>query len=78
MPLGRDVDVETIAMPRMGAQIEDSCSPDKVCIIKISNAAGKYAMRSPRGDVFVVPKAEAFEFPSTEAQRRQKELERRG
>jgi len=35
-------------------------------------------MRSPKGDILVVPKAQASEFPSTEAPRRQKELERRG
>ena len=34
-------------------------------------------MRSPKGDILVVPEAQASEFPSTEAPRRQKELEQR-
>ena len=78
MPLGRDVDVESIAMPRWGHKSKTPAAPIKYVLIKITNAAGKYAMRSPRGDILVVPKAQASEFPSNEAQGRQKELERRG
>ena len=35
-------------------------------------------MRGVKGDILVVPEEQASEFPSTEAPRRQKELERRG
>ena len=65
-------------MPRWGKKSDKPFVPVKYVHIKITNAAGKYAMKSPRGDVLVVPKAQASEFPSTEAARRQKELERRG
>ena len=34
-------------------------------------------MRGVKGDLLVAPKAEASEFPSTEAPRRQQDLERR-
>jgi hypothetical protein len=46
--------------------------------IRITNRPGKYAVRGVKGDILVAPKAQASEFPSTEAPRRQKELERRG
>ena len=46
--------------------------------IRITNHPGKYAVRGVKGDILVAPKAQASEFPSTEAPRRQKELERRG
>jgi hypothetical protein len=35
-------------------------------------------MRGVKGDLLVAPKAQASEFPYSEAPRRQKELERRG
>ena len=35
-------------------------------------------MRGVKGDLLVAPKAQASEFPATEAPRHQKELERRG
>jgi hypothetical protein len=46
--------------------------------IRITSHPGKYATRGVKGDLLVAPKAQASEFPSTEAPRRQKELERRG
>jgi len=46
--------------------------------IRITSQPGKYAALSRKGDLLVVQKAQAGEFLSTEAQRRQKELERRG
>jgi len=53
-------------------------APVTFVTIRVTSHPGKYAMRSPKGDVLVVPKAQASEFPSQEASRRQKELERRG
>lgn len=46
--------------------------------IRITNRAGKYATLGGKGDLLVAPKAQAAEFPATEAPRRQRELERRG
>jgi len=64
-------------MPRWGKP-KAPPAPVTFVRIRITSHPGKYAMRSPKGDVLVVPKAQASEFPSTEAPRRQKELERRG
>jgi hypothetical protein len=47
-------------------------------LIRVTSAPGKYATLSGKGDLLVVPKAQATEFPANEAPRRQKELERRG
>jgi hypothetical protein len=46
--------------------------------IRITNAQGKYAALSRKGDLLVVSKTQASEFPDEEAPMRQKELERRG
>jgi hypothetical protein len=64
-------------MPRWGKPKAPS-APVIFVRIRITSHPGKYAMRSPKGDVLVVSKEQASEFPSTEAPRRQKELERRG
>jgi hypothetical protein len=47
-------------------------------LVGITNQPGKYATLSGKGDLLVAPKAQAGEFPASEAPRRQKELERRG
>ena len=60
-------------------KIEDTPpAPVEYVLIRITSHPGKYAMRGVKGDLLVAPKAEASEFPSTEAPRRQKDLERRG
>jgi hypothetical protein len=64
-------------MPRWGKP-KPPPAPVTFVRIRITSHPGKYAMRSPKGDVLVVAKEQASEFPSTEAPRRQKELERRG
>jgi hypothetical protein len=66
-------------MPRWGKK-SNAAPPSPVSFvhIKITNAAGKYAALSRKGDLLVVSKAQAGEFPESEAPRRQKELERRG
>jgi hypothetical protein len=46
--------------------------------IRITSHPGKYAALGGKGDLLVAPKAQAAEFPATEAPRRQRELERRG
>lgn len=74
----RYFDVESLPMPRWGKKSKAPSAPVTLVRIRITSHSGKYAMRSPKGDVLVVPKAQASEFPSTEAPRRQKELERRG
>ena len=66
-------------MPRWGKKSNAApTAPISFVLIKITSHPGKYAMRSPKGDVLVVGKAQASEFPANEAPRRQKELERRG
>jgi hypothetical protein len=66
-------------MPRWGKKSNAAAPAPVVFVhIKITNAAGKYAALSRKGDLLVLSKAQASEFPSTEAPRRQKELERRG
>jgi hypothetical protein len=64
----------------LGQEIEGTSSrpPLSFVLIRITNHPVKYAMRSPKGDILVVPKAQASEFPANQAPRRQKELERRG
>jgi hypothetical protein len=52
--------------------------PQDHVFIKITNASGKYATLSGKGDLLVAPKAQAAEFTVTEAPSRQRELERRG
>ena len=46
--------------------------------IRVTSHPDKYAMRGVKGDLLIAPKAQASEFSSTEAPRRQKELKRRG
>jgi hypothetical protein len=68
-----------VAVPRWGKKSNaPPPAPVSFVLIRITNHPGKYAMRSSKGDVLVVPKAQASEFPATEAPRRQRELERRG
>jgi hypothetical protein len=72
-------DVESIAMPRWGKKsAKPAPPPQDYVLIKITSAEGKYATLSGKGDLLVAPKAQAAEFPATEAPRRQKELERCG
>jgi hypothetical protein len=72
-------DVESVAVPRWGKKsTAPPPAPVSFVLIRITNHPGKYAMRGVKGDLLVAPKAQASEFPSTEAPRRQKELERRG
>jgi hypothetical protein len=52
--------------------------PVEYVLIRITSHSGKYAMRGVKGDLLVAFKEEASEFPSTEAPRRQKDLEHRG
>jgi hypothetical protein len=60
-------------------KIEDTPpAPVEYVLIRITSHPGKYATRGVKGDLLVAPKAEASECPSTEAPRRQKDLERRG
>jgi hypothetical protein len=66
------------AMPRWGKSKAVPKAPVEFIRIRITSHPGKYAMRSPKGDLLVVPKARASDFPSTEAPGRQRELERRG
>jgi len=63
-------------MPRWGKTKAPSF-PLSFVRIRITSHPDKYAMRGVKGDLLVAPKAQASEFPSTEAPRRQKELERR-
>jgi len=58
----------------MGQEIERTSTG--ACILP--SHPGKYAALSRKGDLLVVSKAQAGEFPESEAPRRQKELERRG
>jgi len=59
-------------------KIEDTPpAPVEYVLIHINSHPGKYAMRGVKGDLLVAPKAEASEFPSTEAPRRRKDLEHR-
>ena len=66
-------------MPRWGKK-SNSAPPAPVTFvrIKITNAAGKYAALSRKGDLLVVSSSQAGEFAASEAPQRQKELERRG
>jgi hypothetical protein len=66
-------------MPRWGKK-SNAAPPAPVTFVRIcvTNATGKYAALSRKGDLLVVSKAQAGEFPDTEAPRRQRELERRG
>jgi hypothetical protein len=58
-------------------KIEDTPpAPVEYVLIHITSHPGKYAMRGVKGDL-LLPKAEVSEFPSTEAPRRQQDLERR-
>jgi hypothetical protein len=45
--------------------------------IRVTSEPGKYATPSRKGDLLVVSKNQAGEFPDGEAPRRQRELERR-
>ena len=66
-------------MPRWGKKpAKPAPPPQDFVLIRITNQAGKYATLSGKGDLLVAPKAQAREFPTSEAPRRQKELERRG
>jgi hypothetical protein len=68
-----------VAVPRWRKKSnEPPPAPVSFVLIRITNYPGKYAMRGVKGDLLVAPKAQASEFPSTEAPRQQKELERRG
>lgn len=72
-------DVKSLPMPRWGKKTSGTPpAPVSFVLIKITSHPGKYAMRGVKGALLVAPKAQASEFPSTEAPRRQKELERRG
>jgi hypothetical protein len=62
-------------MPRWGKKSKPAPAPVTFVRIRITNHPGKYAMRGVKGDLLVAPKAQASEFPSKEALRRQKELE---
>jgi hypothetical protein len=77
--VGRHVDVKSHTDAAMGQKIDQASPlPQDYVLIRITSTPGKYATLSGRGDLLVVPKAQASEFPATEAPRRQKELERRG
>jgi hypothetical protein len=66
-------------MPRWGKKSNAAPpAPVSFVLIRITNQPGKYAALSRKGDLLVVQKAQAGEFPDSEAPRRQKELERRG
>jgi hypothetical protein len=66
-------------MPRWGKKSNGPPpAPITFVRIRITNHPGKYAMRGVKGDILVAPKAQASEFPSMEAPRCQRELERRG
>jgi hypothetical protein len=66
-------------MPRWGKKSNAAPpAPVTFVLIRITSHPGKYAMRGVKGDVLVAPKAQASEFPATEAPRTQRELERRG
>jgi len=67
-------------MPRWGKKSNAAPpAPVTFVLIRITSHPGKYAMRGVKGDLLLVtPKAQASEFPATEAPRRQRELERRG
>ena len=71
--------LESVAVPRWGNKAKGiPPAPVSFVLIRVTSHPGTYAMRSPKGDILVVPKAQASEFPANEAPRRQKELERRG
>ena len=66
-------------MPRWGKKTSAAPrEPISFVFIRVTNQPGKYAALSRKGDLLVVSKAQAGEFPSTEAPRRHAELERRG
>jgi hypothetical protein len=66
-------------MPRWGKKSnEPPPAPVSFVLIKITSHPGKYAALSRQGDLLVVAKAQASEFPANEVPLRQKELERRG
>jgi len=65
-------------MPRWGKSKATPKEPVSFVRIRITNQPGKYASLTPKGDLLVVPKAQAGEFPANDAPRRQRELERRG
>jgi hypothetical protein len=66
-------------MPRWGKKSNaPPPAPVSFVLIRITSHPGKYAALSRKGDLLVVSKAQAGEFPESEAPRRQKELERRG
>jgi hypothetical protein len=66
-------------MPRWGNKSKAiPLAPISFVRIRITSQPGKYAALSRKGDLLVVQKSQAGEFPSAEAPRRQKELERRG
>ena len=64
-------------MPRWG-KVKVPKAPVEFVKIRVTSQPGKYAMKTPKGDVLIGSKEQASEFPSTEAPSRQKELERRG
>jgi hypothetical protein len=66
-------------MPRWGKKSNaPPQAPISFVLIKITSHPGKYAALSRKGDLLVVPKVQAGEFPDSEAPLRQRELERRG
>ena len=68
-----------LQMPRRGNKSKATPpAPVSFVLIRITNQPGKYATLSRKGDLLVVQKAQAGEFPATEAPLHQKELERRG
>jgi len=71
--------LESVTVPRWGSKSKEPPPAPVIFVrIKITNAAGKFAGLSRKGDLLVVSKEQAGEFPDSEAPRRQKELERRG
>ena len=66
-------------LPRWGKKSDKPDPPPQTFVlIRITSYPGKYATLGRAGDLLIAPKAQAAEFPATEAPRRQKELERRG
>jgi hypothetical protein len=71
--------LESLAMPRWGKKSNGPPpAPIPFVRIRVTSEPGKYAALSRKGDLLVVSRAQAGEFPDTEAPRRQRELERRG
>jgi hypothetical protein len=65
-------------MPRWRKSAKATPPPQDFVLIQITSHPGKYATLGRAGDLLVAPKAQAAEFPATDAPRRQRELERRG